>query len=193
MSNFSSALVALLVILGIGVLVLIIVAWCKIFKKAGIHPGKFFIPGYGAYLCYSIADSTGLFFASLAVSVISSIISQIMLSSYTSSYSYYSGYSSSPSGIIILYIIEAIILLVINIAFCLNLSRVFGKTGAFAAGLFFLYPVFISILGFGSAQYHGYNGSSFDSLPTGPVWKCPSCGAENPAHKGVCECGTHKP
>jgi hypothetical protein len=36
-----------------------------------------------------------------------------------------------------------------------NLAKVFGKSGGFAAGLIFLSPIFIPILGFGDASYEG--------------------------------------
>jgi hypothetical protein len=47
----------------------------------------------------------------------------------------------------------------VNFVFCILLSvglaKAFGKSGAFAAGLIFLGPIFFPILGFGSAQYIG--------------------------------------
>lgn len=57
MSNSNLAgVLPLFIVLGLGVSVVCIVAWCKIFRKADIHPGKFFIPFYGQYLMYSIAN-----------------------------------------------------------------------------------------------------------------------------------------
>ena len=48
---------------------------------------------------------------------------------------------------------------IVVIAFlCLYLARAFGKSNAFAVGLFFLGPVFYAIIGFGSAQYCGPKG-----------------------------------
>ena len=64
----NSDLSVLFVILGLGILIVCIVAWCKIFQKAGIHPGKLFIPIYGQYLMYSIPECEGLFAASIVVS-----------------------------------------------------------------------------------------------------------------------------
>lgn len=190
-NNSSSAILTLLLILGIGVIVLIIVAWCKIFKKAGIHPGMFFIPGYGAYLCYRIADSGALFFIQLAISVGGSFIASLITNA--ASRNYYSYGSNSLAGIGIMYVIIGIILLIINIIYFVNLSKSFGKSGGFAVGLLFLFPIFICILGFGSAQYYGSAGYASKSISTDSTWICPNCGAENPGYKGVCECGTFKP
>lgn len=44
---------------------------------------------------------------------------------------------------------------VIAIIALINLAKSFGKSGAFAAGLFFLGFIFYPILGFGDAQYIG--------------------------------------
>ena len=43
--------------------------------------------------------------------------------------------------------------LIFFILLYLELAKAFGKSGAFAAGLIFLSPIFFPILGFGSAQY----------------------------------------
>ncbi len=55
----------------------------------------------------------------------------------------------------------ALLLLIpfVNVAFLLLLSlwvaKSFGKSGLFGLGLFFLAPLFVFLLGFGSAQYQG--------------------------------------
>jgi chromate transport protein ChrA len=43
--------------------------------------------------------------------------------------------------------------LFISLALCIDLARVFGKGGGYAAGLAFLTPVFLLMLAFGEAQY----------------------------------------
>ena len=80
MSNSNLAgVLPLFIVLGLGVLVVCIVAWCKIFRKADIHPGKLFIPFYGQYLMYSIANCEGLFAASIVISVLSSCAAAVRL------------------------------------------------------------------------------------------------------------------
>lgn len=61
--------------------------------------------------------------------------------------------------------------IVILILIYIELSKVFGKSSGFAVGLFLLRPVFIMILGFGSAQYKGESndgseGEALDSMIT---------------------------
>ena len=55
----------------------------------------------------------------------------------------------------------------VMIKFYIDLAKSFGKSGGFAAGLIFLGPIFIAILGFGSAQYIGPNGVPAASADTG--------------------------
>ena len=38
----------------------------------------------------------------------------------------------------------------------LKLAKAFGKTSGFGVGLIFLYPIFLMILGFGKAEYIGF-------------------------------------
>lgn len=45
--------------------------------------------------------------------------------------------------------------LVIGIIVCIDLAKVFGKGGGFAAGLILLPFIFVPILGFGDAKYKG--------------------------------------
>ncbi len=52
-------------------------------------------------------------------------------------------------------VIGILVLLGLQIYFCINLSKVFGQGGGFAVGLFLLQPIFMCILGFGKAEYQG--------------------------------------
>lgn len=198
MKDSAASVAAIMLILGIGgiiaLVVLMIVAWCKIFRKADIHPGKFFIPVYGGWLAWDIADCGGLYIATFVISVISSFITSIITTSATrSSYGYYRYESSALNGVMVVYIITAIICTIFQIIFCSKLARAFGKSGGFAAGLIFLNPIFIMILGFGSAQLVYRKG--LDSIRSSTeTWECKNCGAENPASRMSCRiCGKEKP
>ena len=48
-----------------------------------------------------------------------------------------------------------LVMLGLQIYLAINLSKAFGMGNGFAAGLFFLQPIFICILGFGKAEYQG--------------------------------------
>lgn len=55
-----------------------------------------------------------------------------------------------------------LVMLGLQIYLAINLSKSFGMGNGFAAGLFFLQPIFICILGFGKAEYQNNN----DNTPT---------------------------
>ena len=59
-----------------------------------------------------------------------------------------------PIWWIVLLLIPCVNIVVLVILF-VDLAKSFGKDGAFAAGLVLLSPIFILILGFGSAEYQG--------------------------------------
>lgn len=46
-----------------------------------------------------------------------------------------------------------IVNLFLSLALCIDLARVFGKGGGYAAGLAFLTPIFLLMLAFGESQY----------------------------------------
>ena len=48
-----------------------------------------------------------------------------------------------------------LVMLGLQIYLAINLSKSFGMGNGFAAGLFFLQPIFMCILGFGKAEYKG--------------------------------------
>ena len=55
--------------------------------------------------------------------------------------------------VIITTLIACVISIYISIRFAIRLAKAFGKGGGFAVGLIFLQPIFLLILGFGSAKY----------------------------------------
>ena len=52
-------------------------------------------------------------------------------------------------------VVGTLAVLALQIYLAINLSKSFGMGNGFAAGLFFLQPIFICILGFGKAEYQG--------------------------------------
>lgn len=52
-------------------------------------------------------------------------------------------------------IVNFVVLLVLSIVVCSRLAKAYGKGTGFAIGLFFLYPIFILILGLGDSKYVG--------------------------------------
>lgn len=110
--------------------VLVIVGEWRIFEKAGESGWKSLIPIYNAYILYKIAWDSRIFWVELILSLIASIVPLIGL-------------------------ICIIGVCLINIGVVGKLSFAFGHGIGFAVGLFFLRPLFIIILGFGSSRYYG--------------------------------------
>lgn len=144
------ASLATIAVISIILCVLMIIAWWKIFTKAGEKGWKAIIPFYSSYTMYKISWKTSVWWIMLAVSIVCGGIGAAMLSSST---------TASPSVIgLILYYAAAIVTLVIQIIFYVKLAKSFGKGGGFAVGLIFLNIIFMLILAFGSAQYIGPEG-----------------------------------
>ena len=169
------------------VAVLLLIAGAKILKKGGESGWKILIPIYGSYCLYKVARSEGIFWASFGVSVATSVITSIITSVQANSYSYYSRPNQTP--VLIVLIIGAIIDLVLLWKFSANMADAFGQGTGFAVGLLLLSPIFLMILGFGSAEYkYGYSSSTLDSMPSSTgTWKCRSCGRDNPISRGSCQ------
>ncbi|MBR6029904.1 MAG: hypothetical protein IKP40_12540 [Clostridia bacterium] len=172
--------------ISLALLVLGIVCWWRILTKAGEEGWKCLIPFYNFYMECKIAEYTTLFWWAL-FGGIGTVVAGVVIGLMARS-------SQALAAIIsILPLVYFIALLVMNIKWCIRLARVFGKSGAFAAGLFFLPIIFYAILAFGDAQY--MNGSAPAPRP-GEVraWRCPSCGAYTPVSRSACEqCGAARP
>jgi len=174
LSYAASGMTGLIVVGVVALAILMTVAWCRLFHKAGIPWGFYFIPVYGTYLTYSIADCGGLFWANLIIGVLSSLLTGVL------------GYSAL--GVLAFLIV--IISLILQIVYCKNMALCFGKSGGFAVGLFFLFPIFFLVLAFGSARHYnkpGYTGHTVTSN-----WTC-DCGTVNASSRITClHCGAQK-
>ena len=168
-------------------LALMIIAWAKIFHKAGERWWKILIPIYGSYCQYKIADSQGLFWGTLVVSTCSSVITRLVAGSIARNT--YVFERPNTTAVTVIAIIAGIIVLIMSCVFEVRLAHVFGKGNGFAVGLILLNPIFVLILAFGSAEYVYYSGSSSAQAQI-ETWKCSVCGAENPASRASCQsCG----
>lgn len=148
---------------------------CRVlsFKKAGEKPGKLFIPVYGAYLRFELFYDGSMFWAMFVLSILGNLFGSFL----------------GASAAAVISLLVSGFALVINILYCVSLARSFGKSGGFAVGLIFLYPIFASILAFGKAQYGGERRANLKGV-TG--WRC-ECGNMNSPGSTVCDrCGAEK-
>ena len=134
------------VILAIVVWILQIVANWKIFQKAGEAGWKSIIPIYSGYVSYRIAWSTGIFWLQFIFGFAANFVDNITTA------------ENAGMAMLLLLAVLRVILAVILILYCIKLAKAFGKGVGFAIGLMLLSPIFLLILGFGSAQYVGPGG-----------------------------------
>ena len=121
--------------------ILQIIANWNIFTKAGEAGWKSIIPIYGDYVSYKIAWQTSYFWLSFILGIVASYVASANL--------------NESMFLAVIVTLLRIVLTVINIMYCVKLSRAFGHGIGFAIGLILLQPIFLLILGFGSDQYYG--------------------------------------
>lgn len=121
--------------------ILQIIANWNIFTKAGEAGWKSLIPIYGDYVSYKIAWQTSYFWLSFILGIVASYVSSANL--------------NESMFLAVIATLLRIVIAVINIMYCIKLSRAFGHGIGFAIGLILLQPIFLLILGFGSDPYYG--------------------------------------
>lgn len=138
--NYTALILASLgtfLILVIGWYVLQVVAYWKIFEKAGEPGWKAIIPFYNTYTQYKFTWNANLYWFALFGSVVGCGLNAL----------------GGVAGVLGSAILLAVTIL--NI-FALNkLAKAFGHGALFTIGLFFLNPIFKLILAFSSDRYLG--------------------------------------
>lgn len=123
--------------------VLQVIAYWRIFTKAGEKGWKSIIPVYNMYVQYRLTWRTRYFWISLILAVVSAVFQTI---------------SESGDGNTFAMILETvcgIATLVFTIISYYRLARSFGHGGGFTVGLVLLNFIFMLILGFGKDAYIG--------------------------------------
>ena len=116
-----------------------VIAYWRIFTKAGEAGWKSIIPFYSQYIQYRIAwKAPNMYWIVLGLG----IASMFLLSFDNTFTSLLSSLCSLGSFII-------------NVLVLIKLSKAFGHGTGFAVGLILLGPIFMLILGFGQSQYLG--------------------------------------
>ena len=144
MSNiglFSGILVlftVIFIILGLLCYIIYAIGAWKVFEKAGQSGWKAIIPIYNSYIFYKISWSINFFWIFIAAGLLSSILRD-----------------SDNFLFAALATITSIITLVLTFIQNQKLALAFNKGLGFTLGLFFLNPIFMLILGFGSSDYIG--------------------------------------
>ncbi len=124
-------------VIAIVLMILQIVAYWRIFEKAGEQGWKSLIPVYSDYVMYKLAWDARIFWVNIVLAILYSILGLI-------------------PGIGVFFAFLAIVLvLIIEVLFLVKLAKAFGHGRRFAVGLLLLSPIFILILGFDRSEYIG--------------------------------------
>ncbi|MBE5777555.1 MAG: hypothetical protein E7326_08670 [Clostridiales bacterium] len=125
--------------------VLVIIAWWKIFVKAGLEGWKSLIPLYNAYLQIKIAWSGKVFWHILILTAACTLVGALLL--------VMGDFYTILGALVLLGMLIALI--VYQAKYCNRLAKSFGKPTSFAVGLFFLNMIFTYILAFEQNEYQG--------------------------------------
>jgi len=136
------------IVIGIAWYVLQVVAYWKIFTKAGKPGWHSLIPVLNTWDEFDLSWNRTMAWVFLALTIVSGIISSATQGQAQDG-------SANPSTLTLIVGIVMIVMALINEY---KLSKAFGKGFGFFIGLLLLNPIFKLILGFGNAQYQGRQG-----------------------------------
>lgn len=122
--------------------ILVIAGYWKMFVKGGQPGWKSIIPLYDTYIAYKITWKTAFFWLTVIIAAVVSLSGQYSVDKNI----WFWVWVNTLAGIG---------LLVLDAMTCYKMAKAYGKGTGTAIGLFFLKPIFVIILGFGSAEYKG--------------------------------------
>ena len=118
-----------------------------LFQKADVAGWKSIIPIYSNWKMFDIVWKTKYFWFTLGLSVVYAVLMYLVQNVITTGVFF-----------IVLTVVRLIVLFfscMLEFFFYRHLARSYGKGDCFVFGLFFLYPIFILILGLGSSRFVG--------------------------------------
>lgn len=128
-----------------------------VFTKAGEKKWKAFVPIVESYAKYSVFWKKAYFVLSLVLELVASFMfSFVLVDSGAASLTgeiRNVNYKPLYFWIIIAACILLVACVIIEIILCKKMSAAFGKGVGYALGLFFLYPIFVVLLGASDARY----------------------------------------
>ena len=141
--TFLSAAITLSIVAAVYIIIQIIAYW-RIFTKAGESGWKCLVPVLSQYTAFKIVWKPFMFFAALIIAAADLLF--ITLASL---------FAELTFLLMWLIMLTSAATLIMYIAFTHKLSRAFRHGVPFTIGLLLLQPVFILILALGGAEYHG--------------------------------------
>lgn len=146
-----------ILIFGLIFAILSIIAYWKIFEKAGEKGWKILIPIYDVYILFKICGIKNWFWAMLCASIIASILMAVNMPPYIEDATgYHLDYSvdlSKYPTYVIGIVISCVASIIMEVAIAIKLAKAFGKGVGYTLGIIFFPYIFTLILGFGKAKY----------------------------------------
>lgn len=142
--------------------IIAIIAWWKIFTKAGEKGWKILIPFYNIYIMYKLFWKPAIFVILIILYALTAAGSIAASYGLTAAFLYGGGSAAFTVGLLLV-VVCSIIALILNIIFYYKLSKSFGHGAGYTVGLIFLNVIFLLILAFGSSRYIGGDGERLDA------------------------------
>ena len=139
------------IVIGVAWYILQVVAYWKIFTKAGRPGWHSLIPVLNTWDEVDLSWNRTMAWVTVGLAVVGSILN-VAINNQQNQGLPISGTLSTLSTVI------ALIALIIGVLSSYKLAKAFGKGVGFCIGLILLSPIFMLILGFGNAQYQGPQG-----------------------------------
>ena len=143
--GFFAGLLAVLCVIGIIYYILLVIAWWKLFTKAGEKGWKAIIPFYNFYTQCKLTWAPKFFWIIIGLAVLSGILGAVMQ-------------NMTGTGAVIVNLVSlaaSIAIIVLSIISEYKLAKAYGHGGGYTVGLVFLNFIFMLILGFGKSKYVG--------------------------------------
>ena len=121
--------------------VFLMIAWCKLFKKAGQPWERLFVPVYNTYWMYKLALCPKFFWTFVIGIAVMPLVAVVAV------------LAEAPALAGLVISIFSLVIAIMGIIYIFRLAKAYGKGTGFGFGLLFLYPIFILILGFGQSEY----------------------------------------
>ena len=149
-------MITTMMIVSLVIWVLLIIAYWKMFTKAGEAGWKSIIPIYNNYVLFKITWTTKDFLIWLCSGILgAAFISFSGAYTTTASGAVVASSSGGNMILVILGLVALLVCLVWSIRQCFKTAAAYGKGAGFGFGLLILPTIFTLILGFGSAEYVG--------------------------------------
>ena len=143
-------------VLALGLYLLYTIAWCKLFKKAGLPWERVFVPFYGMYWQYKVVRCQVIFWFTM--------VSLVLFYGGAFAVTIASAAGAASDTLLVVFGLLALIwmiaMLVMYCIYCSRMARAYGKGTGFTLGLIFLFAIFFPILAYGNAKYQLHSDGS---------------------------------